>query len=102
MFAVAQFYFSAVVMLMPLLACVGIGVFWGKRDYPFGGTFVTMLVTSVTTPALVFHTFVTTQLDDRALGDIALASLLALLVCALACAALLRLAGLPVRKLLPT
>ena len=28
---------------------------------------------SVSTPALVFHTFVTTELDDRALVDIAMA-----------------------------
>jgi len=32
----------------------------------------------VTTPALVFHTFVTTHLDDRALADVAAATLLAL------------------------
>lgn len=102
MLAVVQFYWSAVVLLLPLLACAGIGAYWAKRDYPFGGTFITMLVTTVTTPALVFHTFVTTQLDDRALLAIAGASLLALLACALACAGLLRLFGLPVRTLLPT
>ncbi|OZI47447.1 hypothetical protein CEK29_01485 [Bordetella genomosp. 5] len=102
MFAIAQFYLSAIVMLAPLLTCVGIGVFWGKRDYPFGGAFVTMLVTSVTTPALVFHTFVTTELDDRALADIAMASLLALFLCAAICAILLKVLKLPVRKLLPT
>ncbi|HCW18610.1 MAG TPA: hypothetical protein DHL02_11785, partial [Achromobacter sp.] len=67
---------------LPLLSCVGIGVFWGKRDIPFGGAFITTLVTSVTTPALVFHTFVTTHLDDRALADVAAATLLALLLCA--------------------
>ncbi|WP_459616685.1 AEC family transporter [Bordetella sp. 2513F-2] len=102
MFAVVQFYGSAVLLMLPLLSCVGIGVFWGKRDYPFGGAFVTMLVTSVTTPALVFHTFATTHLDDGALVDIALASLLALLLCAVGCALLLRRLGLPVRQLLPT
>lgn len=102
MFAVVQFYWAAVLMMLPLLSCVGIGIFWGKRDYPFGGSFVTLLVTSVTTPALVFHTFATTHLDDRTLGDIALASVLALLLCALACAALLRRLDLPVSKLLPT
>ncbi len=89
-------------MLMPLLVCVGIGLFWGKRDYPFGGSFITMLVTSVTTPALVFHTFVTTELDDRALAEIVLATALGLLVCGLLCAAALRLLKLPVRTLLPT
>lgn len=102
MLAIAQFYLSAIVLMLPLLSCVGIGIFWGKRDLPFGGAFITTLVTSVTTPALVFHTFVTTRLDDRALADVAAATLLALLLCALACALLLKLGRLPVRTLLPT
>jgi len=99
---VAQVYWSVAVLMAPLLFCVGIGLYWGKRNHPFGGAFATTLVTSVTTPALVFNTFVTTHLDDRALADIAGATLLALLLCAVACAGLLRVAGLPVRKLLPT
>jgi len=102
MSAVVQFYFSSIVLMLPLLFCAGIGVYWGKRDLPFGGSFITMLVTSVTTPALVFHTFVTTHLDDRALADVAVATLLALLLCALVCALLLKACKLPVRTLLPT
>ena len=102
MLAIAQFYLSAIVLMLPLLSCVGIGLFWGKRDIPFGGTFITTLVTSVTTPALVFHTFVTTHLDDRALADVAAATLIALLLCALISAALLKVWKLPVLSLLPT
>jgi hypothetical protein len=100
--AIVQFYLSAIVLMLPLLFCVGIGVYWGKRDLPFGGSFITTLVTSVTTPALVFHTFVTTRLDDRALADVAAATVLALLLCALAGALLLKVLKLPVRTLLPT
>ncbi|WP_313698218.1 AEC family transporter [Achromobacter sp.] len=102
MLAIAQFYLSAIVLMLPLLFCVGIGLYWGKRDLPFGGNFITTLVTSVTTPALVFHTFVTTHLDNRALADVAAATLIALLLCALICAALLKAWKLPVRSLLPT
>ena len=68
MAAIALFYFSTLVLMLPLLSCVGIGALWAKRDLPFGGSFITTLVTSVTTPALVFHTFVTTHLDDRRAG----------------------------------
>ena len=32
MLAIAQFYLSAIVLMLPLLSCVGIGIFWGKRD----------------------------------------------------------------------
>ncbi|MGV2865783.1 AEC family transporter [Achromobacter sp. ESBL13] len=102
MLAIAQFYLSAIVLMLPLLCCVGIGVLWGKRDIPFGGAFITTLVTSVTTPALVFHTFVTTHLDDRALADVAMATVAALLLCALVGALLLKMWKLPVRTLLPT
>jgi predicted permease len=102
MLAIAQFDLSAIVLMLPLLSCVGIGLFWGKRDLPFGGNFITTLVTSVTTPALVFHTFVTTHLDDRALADVAAATLIALLLCALISAALLKAWKLPVLSLLPT
>lgn len=102
MLAITQFYLSAIVLMLPLLSCVGIGVFWGKRDIPFGGAFITTLVTSVTTPALVFHTFVTTHLDDRALADVAAATLLALLLCAMVGGLLLKVWKLPVRTLLPT
>ena len=55
----------------------------------------------MTTPALVFHTFVTTRLDDRALADVAAATVLALLLCA-GRALLLKVLKLPVRTLLPT
>jgi len=100
--AVVAFYVATVGLLAPLMACVGVGLFWGKKEYPFAGAFVTVLVTSVTTPALVFETLVTTELDNRMLADIAGATVLALLVCGLACALVLRLCGQPVRKLLPT
>jgi len=102
MLAIFQFYFSAIVLMLPLLSCVGIGAFWARRDLPFGGSFITTLVTSVTTPALVFHTFATTRLDDRALAGVAAATLLALALCAGASALLLRAARLPARTLLPT
>ncbi|QCS62625.1 AEC family transporter [Achromobacter denitrificans] len=102
MAAIALFYFSTLVLMLPLLSCVGIGALWAKRDLPFGGSFITTLVTSVTTPALVFHTFVTTHLDDRALADVAVATLLALLLCGLVCTLWLKVWKLPVRTLLPT
>ena len=100
--AIVQFYLSAIVLMLPLLFCVGIGVYWGKRDLPFGGSFITTLVTSVTTPALVFHTFVTTRLDDRALADVAAATVLALAAVRAGRALLLKVLKLPVRTLLPT
>lgn len=97
-----EVYFATALLMAPLLVCVGIGLYWGKKDYPFAGPFVTVLVTSVTTPALVFHTLITTELDNRLLTELVGATVLALAVCALLCAGVLRLLGLPVRSLLQT
>lgn len=88
--------------LLPVLVCAGIGASWAlkKKDYP--GEFVSVLVTSVTTPALVFHTLLTTKLNDALLLDILAAALLGLAVMACLAAILLYLARLPVASLLPT
>lgn len=102
MASVAQFYLSTALLLAPLMTCVGVGVYWGRKQHPFGGPFVTVLVTTVTTPALVFHTLATTQLEPSMLADLVGGTLLALFLCALLAAGVLRLCGLPVRNLLPT
>ncbi len=99
---VIQFYFTTAAMLAPLVLCALVGAVWAKRDLPYSGPFVTVLVTSVTTPALVFHTLVTTQLDNEVLARMFGASVLALAVCAGLCTLVLKLWGQPVRKLLPT
>ncbi|VFR24468.1 membrane protein, putative [plant metagenome] len=100
--SVIQFYLTTALMMAPLMACALVGAVWAKRDLPYSGPFLTILVTSVTTPALVFHTLVTTELDTRALADIFGASVLALLICGGLCAVALKLWGKPVKTLLPT
>ena len=100
--SVIQFYFTTAVLLAPLVVCGLVGAVWAKRDLPYSGPFVTILVTSVTTPSLVFYTLVTTPLDNQLLAEMFGASIMALTVCALLCAGVLKLWGQPVRKLLPT
>jgi len=91
MVALFNFYLSTLLLLAPLTTCVGVGVYWGRKGHPFGGPFITILVTTVTTPALVFHTLATTRLDTALLIDLVGGSALALRLC-----------RLPVRNLLPT
>lgn len=102
MYSLFAFYISALALLAPMLACVGVGAYWGKRALPFSANFLALLVTSVSTPALVFHTLVTTELDNAVLLELGGATLLILLVCGLASAAALWLLRLPVRALLQT
>lgn len=97
-----HFYLSTALLMAPLMTCVGVGLFWGRKGHPFGGPFITILVTTVTTPALVFHTLATTELEPSLLMDLVAGTLVALLGCALLAALVLRLCRLPVRDLLPT
>lgn len=102
MSAVVQFYFSMLTLLAPLIVCVGVGLVWGKKNYPFAASFITVLATSVSTPALVFSTLVTAKLSNELLATIAGATIAALTLCAIGSAFLLKLAGIPVRKMLQT
>ena len=100
MMAFFGLYSSAFAMLAPLIGIVGIGVVWAKRDYPFAGSFITVLVTSVTTPALVFHTLVTTDLPSETLLLIVGSTVGALALGAAISVLILKCLGMPVRKLL--
>lgn len=102
MASVVGFYLSALGLIAPMVVCAGIGLYWGKKGHPFAGSFVTMLVTSVAVPMMVFHSLVTTLLDNRTLTTVAGGTLLALALCFGGCALVLRLLGKPVRTYLQT
>ena len=89
-------------LLLPVIACAAIGAWWGlkKRTYP--GEFIGVLVTTVATPSLIFHTLLTTRLDAAQLLQVGSAALLGLAIVALLSAVALRAARLPVLALLPT
>ncbi|CAK7060199.1 AEC family transporter [Kerstersia gyiorum] len=97
-----QFYLNALALLAPTMVVVGAGFVWGRRSLPFAGQFISQLVTQVATPALVFHTLMTSTLDNALLADVVLLTLACMAAVTLVSAAGLKLAGLPVRKLLPT
>jgi len=97
-----HFYLSTFLLLAPLVTCVGVGMYWGRKGHPFGEPFISILVTTVTTPALVFHILATTRLEPTLLVEVVGGTLLALLLCTLLCAGALRMCKLPVLDLLPT
>ncbi len=99
---VLSFYFSMLSLLAPLLVVAGVGAVWAKKGHDFPTQFITVLATSVTTPALVFHTLVTTKLSNAVMASIAGATVLALVASMLISAAALKALKLPVRKLLQT
>ncbi len=95
-------YAAVGLMLLPVFVCIAVGIGWGYRKLTFPGTFISQLVTLVAVPSLVFHTLVTTRLATSTVVSVALAAALGILLMGLLSAALLRLAGFPVRTLIPT
>lgn len=95
-------YAAVGAMLLPVFVVVGVGVAWGRRKIAYPGLFISTLVTLVATPALVFHTLVTTRLSTATVISVALAAVLGIALMGLMGAVLLRLFGFPVRTLVPT
>ncbi len=76
----AYAHFAA--LLLPVVCCAGIGAFWAWQETAYPADFVARLATVVSTPALVFHTLVTTHLDNAQLVDVATATGVGLVVSA--------------------
>ena len=88
-------------LLLPVICCAGIGAAWAIRKQAYPAEFIAMLATVVSTPALVFHTLMTTRLDNAQLLEVGSASLLGLAAAALLAAIGLRSLKLPVHTLGP-
>lgn len=88
-------------ILAPVLVVSGIGFLWGRLGKPFEIDFVTRLVTTVGTPCLVASTLTELELPLDALGEIALASVLATIGFAALGLAALRIMKLPAHSFLP-
>ncbi|WP_151446414.1 AEC family transporter [Lacisediminimonas profundi] len=98
----AGVYLAVGTMLMPVLVCIAVGIGWGHRKLAYPGMFVSTLVTMVATPALVFHTLATTRLAPGTVVSVALAAVLGIALMGVLSAIVLRIAGFPVRTLVPT
>ncbi len=89
-------------VLVPVFLAVAVGFGWARFRLPFDRDFVTRIVTLVGTPCLAFSAITQFEGDLLALGEIALAAVLAIALFAAIGAAGLRLAGQPVTGLLPS
>ena len=75
-------YAHLAMLLLPVVCCAAVGAVWTRGTQPFPAEFVATLATVVSTPALVFHTLMTTRLDNAQLLNVGAASLLGLAVAA--------------------
>ena len=94
-------YVQLFALLTPVIACTSIGAVWAAKKIDYPGRFVSVLVTSVSTPCLVFSTLVSTRLDNALLLQVSGTALAALLTMGLVAAVLLRLCKLSLRGFLP-
>ena len=90
-----------VAIILPVVACIGVGFGWAKTGLPFEREFVTRIVMNIAAPCLILSGLGTLQGQAQSFYlVIAIAFALVVLV-ALPSAALLRLLGQPVRSFLP-
>ncbi len=94
-------YVQLLALLTPVIVCTGIGVVWTAKKLDYPARFISVLVTSVSTPCLVFSTLVSTRLDNAVLLQVSGTAIMALLVMGLVAALLLRLCKLSLRGFLP-
>jgi predicted permease len=79
----------------PVFLCAGVGFAWSRAGRPFDRPAVTALNIELAAPCLVFSRLVTLELDPAAMGQIALATVLALAGFSALGALILRALGLP-------
>jgi hypothetical protein len=89
-------------IIAPVFVCAAIGWAWGRLGRAYDFTFVATLLTNVGAPCLVFHTLANLTVGAATMATMAAAAVGAVAACALAGAVVLRLAGEPVRALLPS
>ncbi|ASK34197.1 AEC family transporter [Alloalcanivorax mobilis] len=89
-------------VMAPVLACAGVGYFWGRTGRPFDMRMVSALVTTVATPCLIVATLGKTGLSLAALSQVAGLFVAIMLLTGLLALAAIRLAGLSPRVFLPS
>ncbi len=88
-------------IIAPVLICAGIGYGWARGRHHFDEEAVTLLITSIGAPCLVFHTLANLTLEPGALAAIAAASLATVAFCGVAGFAVLSLVRWSRRAFLP-
>ncbi|MGA0805645.1 MAG: AEC family transporter [Pseudohongiellaceae bacterium] len=87
-------------VIAPTLLCALVGFGWVRRGLHFDTNFVSSLVLNIGAPCLLFSTFMAIEIDAHAFGEMAVATVLAMLGFAVVALPLLRLAGLELRSFL--
>ena len=88
--------------MLPVVLTTAVGFVWSRWGHPLNSKDVTELVGNVATPCLIVSTFQSSKLSFEALGAMAGATALCILLFAAIGAVILRAAGLSLRTFLPS
>jgi predicted permease len=89
-------------VIAPVLIAAAIGYTWARMDKPFDTNTVTNLVLTVGVPMLVIDVLINANITPAAMGDMAVAAVVALVGSALAGVVMLKATGQPIRAFLPS
>jgi malate permease and related proteins len=81
-------------VVAPTFIVVIVGWFWSKAGYKFDHDIVTSLIMNVGGPCLIFSTLGDLKISASLMGEIGIATLIAIILCGLIGALILKLAGL--------
>ena len=88
-------------VFLPVFGIAALGFAWHRAGVPFEREFVTRLAMNIAGPCLVIDSLANLSLPAEAVVNMAVGGAVMLLVTVLVCAAIVRLAGLPLRTYLP-
>jgi predicted permease len=87
--------------MAPIVISVGIGFIWGKSGADYPANFISRIVMNVGTPAMIVGSMARVDIDPTVIGEVMLATALAMLLMGLAGWALLRALKLEIASYLP-
>jgi predicted permease len=90
-----------IAIMAPIVISVGIGFIWGKSGADYPANFISRIVMNVGTPAMIVGSMARVEVDPTVIGEVMLATALAMLLMGLAGWALLRALKLEIASYLP-
>jgi len=88
-------------IIAPVTICALIGFVWTRMGYSFDVNQITVLVTYVGTPCLVFTTFIDVQIDPETFTEMALATVATIVLFTVIGAVILKTFGIGLQNFLP-
>lgn len=85
----------------PVFLVALVGYIWARSGHPLDSGFVALIVNSIATPALIVDTLTRSRLEVSALGEMAAAAVVCMVLTLAAAYVMLRLSNLPIKTFLP-